>query len=263
MREHGQVYAPGNAYNDAGEFNWWFDPEAAQIVLRTSIPKLIVPLDCTNTVPLTKETYQQIADHQPSTIITELYQQAFAPFFGSAPPPYLPYIYDTIALGCLVNPSFATDSRAIWLDIDTVKANANTAFGSNYGKTIPYSFDPYPSIGVLSKSTVLFAINTPAFFQFYVDLLNSARPGEVSAPRDFMNKESVSSNSRKLVGKCLCGAVQVSIADEFLYAGYCHCPDCRASSGSAFSAYAGIRKEKVQLTCGGRAFPNFAKTKTT
>ena len=30
----GQVYAPGNAYNDAGEFNWWFDPEAAQVVLR-------------------------------------------------------------------------------------------------------------------------------------------------------------------------------------------------------------------------------------
>ncbi|HET9375304.1 MAG TPA: nucleoside hydrolase [Chthoniobacterales bacterium] len=44
----GQVYAPGNAYNDAGEFNWWFDPEAAQVVLRTTVPKFIVPLDCTN-----------------------------------------------------------------------------------------------------------------------------------------------------------------------------------------------------------------------
>lgn len=111
-------------------------------------------------------------------LLTELYQQAFAPFFGSAPPPYLPYIYDTIALGCLVNPSFATDSRAIWLDIDTVTANANTAFGSNYGKTIPYSSDPYPSIGVLSKSTVVFAINTPAFLQFYVDLLTRPVPAK-------------------------------------------------------------------------------------
>ena len=69
-------------------------------------------------------------------------------------------------------------------------------------------------------------------------------------PIYFMNTKSISSSSRTLIGKCLCGAVQVSIADEFLYAGYCHCPDCRASSGSAFSAFAGIPKEKLQLTCG-------------
>jgi hypothetical protein len=74
-----------------------------------------------------------------------------------------------------------------------------------------------------------------------------------------MNTKSVSSSSRKLIGKCLCGAVEVSIADEFLYAGYCHCPDCRASSGSAFSAYAGIRKEKVQLTCGEESISKFRK----
>jgi purine nucleosidase len=172
----GQVYAPGNAYNDAGEFNWWFDPEAAQVVLRTSVSKFIVPLDCTNTVPLTKETYLQIADHQPSTIVTELYKESFAPFFGSAPPPYVPYIYDTIALGCLVNPSFATDVRDIWLGIDTVAPNANTTFGSSYGKTIPYTSDPYPSIGVLAKSRVVFAIDTPAFLRFYVDLLTRPVP---------------------------------------------------------------------------------------
>jgi len=172
----GQVYASGNAYNDAGEFDWWFDPEAAQVVLRTSIPKFIVPLDCTNTVPLTKETYQQIAYHRPSTIVTELYKQNFAPFFGTTPPPYLPYIYDTIALGFLVNPSFATDSRTIWLDIDTVTPSANTTFGSNYGKTIPYTSDPYPSIGVLAKSTVVFAVNSNAFLQLYVDLLTRPIP---------------------------------------------------------------------------------------
>src|SRR5260370_17785641 len=74
-----------------------------------------------------------------------------------------------------------------------------------------------------------------------------------------MNTKSLSSSSRTLVGKCLCGAVQVSIADEFLYAGYCHCPDCRASSGSAFSAFAGIRKEKLQLTCVEESISKFRK----
>jgi hypothetical protein len=75
-----------------------------------------------------------------------------------------------------VNPSFATDSRTIWLDIDTVTPSANTTFGSNYGKTIPYTSDPYPSIGVLAKSTVVFAVNSNAFLQFYVDLLTRPIP---------------------------------------------------------------------------------------
>ena len=78
-------------------------------------------------------------------------------------------------------------------------------------------------------------------------------------PIYFMNTKSISSSSRTLIGKCLCGAVQVSIADEFLYAGYCHCPDCRASSGSAFSAFAGIPKEKLQLTCGAESISKFRK----
>ena len=172
----GQVYAAGNAFNDAGEFNWWFDPEAAQVVLRADVPKFIVPLDCTNTVPLTKQTYLQIVNHQPKTIVTELYKLTFAPFFGSAPPPYTPYIYDTLALAFLVNPKFATDTRTIWLDIDDLTPSTNTTFGADYGKSMPYTSDPYPSIGLLTPSTVVFAVDTDAFLKFYVNLLTLPVP---------------------------------------------------------------------------------------
>jgi hypothetical protein len=54
-----------------------------------------------------------------------------------------------------------------------------------------------------------------------------------------------------LIGKCLCGAVEFSVEDQFEYAGYCHCSRCRATTGSAFSAFAGIRKDKVRITRGG------------
>jgi hypothetical protein len=74
-----------------------------------------------------------------------------------------------------------------------------------------------------------------------------------------MSTKSVSSTVRRLVGRCLCGAIQASIADEFLYAGYCHCPDCRASSGSGSSAFAGIRKEKLRLTRGEERISKFQK----
>ena len=53
-----------------------------------------------------------------------------------------------------------------------------------------------------------------------------------------------------LHGKCLCGAVEIEVADEFEYAGYCHCQGCRAVTGSAFSAFAGIPKDKVRITKG-------------
>jgi inosine-uridine nucleoside N-ribohydrolase len=63
----GQIYAPGNAFQGAGEFNWWFDPEAVQVVLRANVRRLIVPLDVTNTVPLSQALYDQIASHTPPT----------------------------------------------------------------------------------------------------------------------------------------------------------------------------------------------------
>jgi len=39
----GQIFVPGNAYLDEAEFNWWFDPDATQIVLRGAVPHFVVP----------------------------------------------------------------------------------------------------------------------------------------------------------------------------------------------------------------------------
>ena len=54
----------------------------------------------------------------------------------------------------------------------------------------------------------------------------------------------------ELRGKCECGAVRYTVADEFLYALNCHCSNCRAGTGSAFKAFAGIEREKLELTDG-------------
>ena len=55
---------------------------------------------------------------------------------------------------------------------------------------------------------------------------------------------------RRLAGKCMCGAVQYAVADEFLYAVNCHCSNCRRSTGSAFKPFAGIEREKLAITNG-------------
>ena len=56
--------------------------------------------------------------------------------------------------------------------------------------------------------------------------------------------------SRVLQGRCGCGAVQYEVADEFRYAANCHCSRCRAATGSAFKPFAGIEREKLELTDG-------------
>jgi inosine-uridine nucleoside N-ribohydrolase len=169
----GQMFVAGNSYLDNAEFNWWFDPEATQIVLRAAVPHVIIPLDCTNTLPLTKNIFLQITQHQPQTIITQLYQQAYAPFFGSGPPPFTPFIFDTTALAYLVDPTLATDVRDLWVDV-------STTFDQNYGKSIVFTSDPFPSIGLLQKSKVVFRLDNARFNALYIDLLTRPVPVKVS-----------------------------------------------------------------------------------
>ncbi|HEY0790831.1 MAG TPA: nucleoside hydrolase [Chthoniobacterales bacterium] len=170
----GQIYVPGNAFNGSAEFNWWFDPEATKIVLRAKVPHVIIPLDCTNTLPLTKQVFDQIVSGHPETIITRLFAQAFASSIGTNPPPY---IYDTTALAYFVHPEFATDSRKLHVDI-------NSNFDKDYGKSNVFSGNTYPyeSIGWLQQSTVVFGLNNAAFYAFYVDLLTRPVPVKFRCP---------------------------------------------------------------------------------
>ena len=53
-----------------------------------------------------------------------------------------------------------------------------------------------------------------------------------------------------LAGKCNCGAVRYRVADAFRYAANCHCSRCRAATGSAFKAFAGIERQQLEITQG-------------
>ena len=151
----GQIFAAGNAYNDAAEFNWWFDPESVQVVLRAQVSRLIIPLDVTNTVTLPKKVYNQIIDRTPPTIVTEIYKEV-GPNPGS-------FIYDTIAFASFFDPSLDTDVRSLYVDM-------HTTFDADYGKSIVSTSNPYPVPNVLSRSQVVFGINNNAFFNLYTQL---------------------------------------------------------------------------------------------
>jgi len=56
--------------------------------------------------------------------------------------------------------------------------------------------------------------------------------------------------ARLLTGECECRATKYRVADEFLYAANCHCSRCRAGTGTAFKSFAGIEREKLEVTQG-------------
>jgi hypothetical protein len=62
-----------------------------------------------------------------------------------------------------------------------------------------------------------------------------------------------------LMGRCSCGRVRYAVEDAFVYAGYCHCSQCRASSGSAFTSFAGIERTKLEVTEGASDITVFEK----
>ena len=60
----------------------------------------------------------------------------------------------------------------------------------------------------------------------------------------------MSAEARMLTGACECGGVRYQVPDAFLYSLNCHCSRCRAATGSAFKALAGIERGKLEITQG-------------
>ena len=167
----GAIDVPGNTTPTA-EFNWWFDPQAAKEVLRLPVKQVVVPLDVTDTVKMDKALYDRIA-HDPTkqTIVTQLFKTLNGYGFDGkngfeTNPNYTTNIWDTLTLGYLMHPSFATQTVDEWVDVDT-------SFGANDGKATGYASSPPAG---LQKMTFVKRFDNQNFFNFYVDLLTRPVP---------------------------------------------------------------------------------------
>lgn len=65
--------------------------------------------------------------------------------------------------------------------------------------------------------------------------------------------------SNDITGACLCGAVRFRYRGEIGPAAYCHCADCRRTTGSAFNISIGMDRDTFEITAGApRAFTKTA-----
>jgi inosine-uridine nucleoside N-ribohydrolase len=160
----GAVTVNGNT-TPAAEMNVWIDPEAARIAMREPIDQAMIPLDVTDITQLTKAEYDRIVatDGPVQTLFRESWMgQKFA-----KDPAATISVYDTLALGYLVDPSFATKVDDLYVDVDI-------AFGPGYGRTFGY-WQKQPT-GLLQKIKVVKTFDTPRFLDFYVDLMTRPVP---------------------------------------------------------------------------------------
>ena len=141
------------------EFNFWFDPEAAHIVLTAHWAKAIcIPVDVSIKTHFTRAMAEQIAKSG-----TPLGQYLLK-YYSS----HVDYMWDELAAAAWLDPSIITSERQYYLGV-------NIEHGPNYGDTLTWPERDKPKISGVPVH-VLMDLNNETFDKLFVDLMSSPTP---------------------------------------------------------------------------------------
>jgi inosine-uridine nucleoside N-ribohydrolase len=148
------------------EFNFYVDPEAAQIVLRSGIPIVLSPLNVSRKARFTKEWYDKIV--AVDTPITRLIRDNVGPAYRERLDRVM-LMYDQVAAVALVAPQLIKTVE-LFVDVD-----ANP--GPNYGVSVGAP-QPWPGGEGARRMQVQTDLDWDRFIRLYVERVTSARaPG--------------------------------------------------------------------------------------
>jgi len=120
----------GNVTPNA-EFNFWVDPEAAQVVIRSGIPIILTPLNVTAKTDFSKQWFDEII--AADTPLTRLIKQTMGPFYEKHPDVHS-QMYDQLTVASLIDPTLVK-AQDLYVDIDI---NHGPDYGTSLGAKHPW-----------------------------------------------------------------------------------------------------------------------------
>ena len=123
----GAVRVPGNVTPHA-EFNIWSDPEALEVLLAEGIPLVLVPLDVTQQVVLTRRHLERLAGDDPRTRLIRDCTRGYMDHHKASSGIDGCFLHDPLALGVALDPSFVQTED---LDLQVITGDAE-----DRGKTV-------------------------------------------------------------------------------------------------------------------------------
>jgi purine nucleosidase len=146
----------GNATPNA-EFNFWVDPEAARLVLRSGMPIVLSPLNVSRKTSFDKRSFDLAV--APKTPIARLIESQMAPRYARDAN-FHPHMYDEVAAASLVDPTLVKTRKMI-VDVDDRR-------GINYGVSVGGA-EPWPGTEGIQPIDVQYDIDASRFMRLFAD----------------------------------------------------------------------------------------------
>ncbi len=145
------------------EFNWWWDPEAARMVLRAPWKKVtITPVDISVKTRHSDELVARIAE-SPNPLAK--YIERFHVPVPDTDSDWVPgiFMWDEVSVAGLLDPAIITEQREIYVDVDI-------DHGINYGNTLAWEERQGERPGP-RKMWVQFDLDLDRFYDLYAELM--------------------------------------------------------------------------------------------
>jgi purine nucleosidase len=158
-----QTDDPEFASSPRHEFNFWFDPEAARMVLRAHWPRIdVTTVDVSIKAMFTQTMLDDIAKSaNPAARYIARYSQDRY------------YLWDELAACAWLDPSIITQRRKLYMDVDV-------SHGPAYGETLTWSEALKPAVDLQIVNAQV-DLDLPKFIRMFVDLMSAPTPSGMPA----------------------------------------------------------------------------------
>jgi len=156
-----QTDDPEFANTPRHEFNLWFDPEAAHIVLRAPWKKIVcTPVDISGKTKMTMELINRI---KQGTAPAAQYIGKYGRLFGQ-----YNYLWDELAAAAWLDPTLITKKETRFMDVDV-------DHGAGYGTTLTWTDRDKPALD-LQPVEVQVDLDVEKLYRMMVSLLTAPTP---------------------------------------------------------------------------------------